>query len=139
VVPWYRKKHRHYKYETIKRVDLQTDWRLPEDVYTRRNFVVFTMDGYLTINSGYAWDGPSGPTFDTPSTMRASLVHDAIYQLIREHRLGMWWREPADKLLGRIMLEDYVGVWPRWHAARVRAWVWALKKFGWVAARPEHL
>ncbi len=40
-------------------------------------------DGVFAISKGYAWDGPSGPTFDTLNFMRGSLVHDALYQLIR--------------------------------------------------------
>jgi hypothetical protein len=40
-------------------------------------------DGTLVISPGYAWDGASGPTYDSKSSMRASLVHDALYQLMR--------------------------------------------------------
>jgi hypothetical protein len=37
----------------------------------------------LWLQKGYAFDGPSGPTFDTPSFMRGAGVHDGLYQLIR--------------------------------------------------------
>ena len=42
-------------------------------------FCSLTTEGLLIIRPGYAWDGPSGPTFDTPSFMRGSLIHDVLY------------------------------------------------------------
>jgi hypothetical protein len=68
----------------------------------------------LTIKKGYAWDGPSGPTFDTPSFMRGSLVHDALYQLICEDSLPDFFRAYADRLLYRLCREDGM--------SSVRAW-----------------
>ncbi|MEN6375536.1 MAG: hypothetical protein ABFD75_12280 [Smithella sp.] len=62
--------------------------------------------GNLIISKGYAWDGASGPTFDTPDTMRGSLVHDALYQLMRLGLLPESYREQADKLLHDICIED---------------------------------
>jgi hypothetical protein len=63
-------------------------------------------DGSLTIRKGYAWDGPSGPTIDTPDSMRGSLVHDALYQLMRLGLLSEDYREKADNLLQDICEED---------------------------------
>lgn len=40
-------------------------------------------DGALLVKKYYAWDGASGPTKDTKNSMRASLGHDAIAQLMR--------------------------------------------------------
>lgn len=71
--------------------------------------------GDITIKKGYAWDGPSGPTIDTPSFMRGSLVHDALYQLMREGHLDHGtYREAADQALRAICRED--GMWS------IRAW-----------------
>jgi hypothetical protein len=39
--------------------------------------------GNLFIGSGYMWDGPSGPTFDTENWMMASVIHDALCDLVR--------------------------------------------------------
>lgn len=50
----------------------------------RRSYGVLTVDGDLSIRRGYSWDGPSGPTIDTGTFMRGSLVHDFLYQLLRE-------------------------------------------------------
>ena len=38
--------------------------------------------GLFHVARGYCWDGASGPALDTMNFARASLVHDAIYQLI---------------------------------------------------------
>ena len=78
----------------------------------------FTWTGnYLTIKAGYAWDGPSGLTFDTNTFMRGSLVHDAMYQLMRMGEMGSFYRKDADDILREICLQD--GMWS------FRAWyVW---------------
>ncbi|MCK4609481.1 MAG: DUF1353 domain-containing protein [Gammaproteobacteria bacterium] len=69
-------------------------------------FIVLTTDGSLIIRNGYAWDGPSGPTIDTPNFMRGSLVHDVLYQLMRNGHLEQSKRKLADKAMKQICLED---------------------------------
>jgi len=54
----------------------------------------------------YTHSGRRGPARDTKNFMRASLVHDALYQLIRKKVLSRKWRLEADKELKRICLED---------------------------------
>ena len=82
--------------------------------------------GALTIEKGYAWDGPSGLTFDTPSVMRGSLVHDCLYQLLRETGFGApgahdQRRRQADEILYRICIEDGMWKWrAKWILAAVR-------------------
>jgi hypothetical protein len=71
-------------------------------------------DGLLTIKPGYSWDGPSGPTFDTKNFMRGSLFHDALYQLMREQKVGQDQRKRADELLREHCIEDGM--------SKVRAW-----------------
>ncbi len=81
---------------------------LPTQVKTKY-LCIASVDGCtaLTIRSGYAWDGPSGPTIDTKNFMRGSLVHDALYQLIRLEYLDKnRYREPADRELYRICRQD---------------------------------
>lgn len=76
------------------------------------------LDGTLLVKDGNAWDGPSGPTFDTPSFMRGSLIHDALYKLIRKGYLPQHYKNVADLILKDICLED--DMWP------IRAW-WVYK------------
>lgn len=79
-------------------------------------------DGKLWIRQGYAWDGPSGPTIDTLTFMRGSLVHDALYQLIRLQLVPADLRDEADKILRRICLEDGMNA--------IRAW-WVYQGVKW--------
>lgn len=103
-----------YPYQLIEQEVFQTTIK-PEGNAIHTQFISLFADGRLVINSGYAWDGPSGPTkaivkvlekipfagkwlvkkfleaFLTPS-----LGHDAKYQLIRQGHLGVECRQPAD-------------------------------------------
>lgn len=64
----------------------------------------------LVIKKGYAWDGPSGPTIDTKSFMRGSLVHDALYQLMRDGYLDGSYRKVADKILKYMCINDGMSI-----------------------------
>ena len=96
------------------------------------DFITLTPAGLLTIHKGYAWDGPSGPTWDTPAFMRGALVHDVIYQLCRQGHLSKSYRRAADELLRAICIED--GMW------RIRAWYvyHAVRLFAGDCADPSH-
>jgi len=86
--------------------------------------------GKLSLKQGYAWDGPSGPVIDTRALMRPSVVHDALYQLMREALLDLSYRGLADDIFRTHCLEDGVS---RLRARRLR---WGLKVFGEKYARP---
>ena len=80
--------------------------------------------GVLTVKAGYAWDGPSGPTVDTKTSMRASLVHDCLYQAISDNVLPYTARSAADRILKEICLDAGMNQW--------RAFIWhsVVEKFG---------
>ena len=80
-------------------------------------------NGRLHILEGYVWDGPSGPTIDTPASMRGALAHDALYQLAREGHLGLEMRPFVDRLAYRVWRQDGMN----WFRARL--WLRALKLF----------
>lgn len=116
-----------FKYQLVKGYQVQTGItgaaaRIP-------HFIELDQDGALRIFAGYAWDGASGPTIDTKNSMRASLIHDALYQLMREGKLGQEWRDEADKLLHDICVKD--GMW----SVRAKAWLLAVWKFAAYAAK----
>lgn len=87
----------------------------------------------LRIMPGYAWDGASFLPFlwfGTPSAwLTPSLVHDALYQLIREGLLAREHRAAVDGLFRDLLIER--GVW------RVVAWAayYAVRVFGNFAVR----
>jgi hypothetical protein len=99
---YYRKLNK-YKYQLVKPYNQVTGIT----GYTiDTTYVRLTVDGRLEISNGYAWDGPSGPTFDTVDFLRGSLVHDALYQLIRLEQIPFHYKNYADLLLKKICLED---------------------------------
>ena len=85
-----------YKYQLEK--DFITEVDLFGESITSP-FLELRPDGYLLIRKGYAWDGPSGPAIDTKSFMRGALVHDALYQMMREYGLNRDYRPTADKIM----------------------------------------
>ncbi len=123
------KKLKKYKYQLVKPFSIKTKIKVESIVNT--DYLRLTKAGKLTVKKGYAWDGPSGPTFDTLNFMRGSLVHDALYQLIRDGHLDYNTREPADKLLRDICLEDGM--------SRLRAWIvyHGVRTFAGGAAKPR--
>lgn len=70
------------------------------------DFISLQDNGVIIIRKGYAWDGCSGPTIDRKTNMRAGLVHDALYQLIRLGHLPASKRSDIDKLFKKILQED---------------------------------
>lgn len=78
-------------------------------------YIALDQEGLLSIKKGYAWNGPSGPALDTLNFMRGSLVHDALYQLMRNDELDRdQYRKPADELLRKMCRDDGM--------SRIRAW-----------------
>jgi hypothetical protein len=111
-----------YKYQLVETVTLETSIRPPISIETE--WITLTMNGKLTCKKGYAWDGPSGPAFDTKNFMMPSLGHDAIYQLIRLNLLPKAYRIYADKDLRYWCLKKKM--------SRIRAWwvYWAVRLRG---------
>lgn len=98
-------------------------------IYT--DYLELTREGVLKIRAGYHWDGPSGPAIDSKGFMRGSLVHDALYQMVRRGLLPKDRRLAIDALLKRYCIEDGM------HPIRA-AWVYAsVRSFGWLACRPR--
>ena len=133
-----------YKYQLAKDYETKIGIILGYPIIT--DFICLYATGYLVIKKGYAWDGASGPGIDTKNILRGSLVHDAIYQLIRQG-LNLGFREQADKELKRIFLEDSWEInkkkkfsRTRQKCSEVRAW-WvyrAVRGFAKEAALPEN-
>ena len=105
----YRKLH-GYKYllEALKSVDLNTP------VVAQHKYFTIAMN-FVVIHKGYAWDGLSGPTFDTDNSMLASLVHDIFYQAMREGLLPPSFRKTADQEFHRILIEQGMSKFRAWY------------------------
>lgn len=120
------------KYRSGYKYQLAEDYRHPGPVPPRlcppadviAPYIHLAQSGTLTVCKGYAWDGASGPTWDTPATMTPSLVHDAFYQLMRLGLVSRDCRETVDQLF-YLMLRARGMFGPR-------AWLWyrAVRRFG---------
>lgn len=120
---------KNYKYQLVS--DYVIAIGIKPDNNIRTQFIDLDTQGMLTIKNGYAWDGPSGLAIDTRSFMRASLIHDALYQLMRGEYLDCDIHQKyADDLLRAICLEDGMG--------KLRAWFncMMVRAFGRISARP---
>ena len=120
-----------YKYQL--KSEYQVDIPIKPEHNITTDFIALTTEGHLTICNGYAWDGPSGPTPDFVSFMRSSLIHDALYQLMREQFLDKAkHRKPADELFYQLCLDDGLN--------RIAAWIsfCLVRKLGDPSADPAN-
>jgi hypothetical protein len=118
-----------YKYQLLEDAFLQTSI-LGYNIKTR--FIRLTPDGMLTALAGYAWDGASGPTIDTKSSMMGSLFHDVIYQLMRENLISHEFRILADQYLHDICLKH------GFFEVRADYWEFAVNAFGEAAINRDY-
>ena len=118
-----------YKYQLASEYRINISIRPTEDIIT--DFIELGHSGGLRVMNGYAWDGPSGPVIDTRENMRASLVHDALYQLMRNGELNARrTRKAADKIFREICKEDGVS------SFRANLYYKALRQYGKPATSP---
>lgn len=125
------KRRRRYRYNLHSDFQYQTDLDIenPGDL----GKLEITSQGKLIIRKGYSWDGPSGPSIDTKNFMQGSLIHDALYQLMREEILPQNARERADEILREICLEDGMSKFRAWYVYR------AVRVGGASSAKPDLL
>jgi hypothetical protein len=72
-----------YKYRVSKNYKFQLPFYFPECL---TEFVTLEKES-IYIAEDYAWDGATC-AIDSPDFMRGSLIHDVMYQLIREKKLS---------------------------------------------------
>jgi len=120
-----------YKFQLKEIYHILTKIKLEEDISTPDKFPFIRLGkrGLLSIYNGYAWDGASGPAINNKTIIRGSLVHDALYQLIRSGKLNKSHRKYADEIFRDICLEDGM--------SKIRAyWVyWAVRLFAGFAVK----
>jgi hypothetical protein len=120
-----------YKYQLAEGYEVSISIKPKSDIKT--DFIALDAVGNFLVKKGYAWDGPSGPVKDTRENMRASLVHDALYQLMRNKKLSArTHRKAADKLFKEMCKDDGVS------NLVASTYYKALRKFGKPAASPQN-
>lgn len=117
-----------YKYELTRGCKELTLLSVPHDI-KRGRWITLRRGGVIEIGERYSWDGPSGPARDTKNFMRASLVHDALYQLMQEGLLPRSYRKRADQTMRKLAREDGMSRFRAWYTYR------AVRMFGGSSAR----
>lgn len=120
-----------YKYQLCEVYKDHISIRPEVDIVTR--YILLSVNGELEIRYGYAWDGASGPTIDTLNSMRATLVHDALHQLMRMGLLDRKWKTKTDLLFEEMLVEDDMS------KCRARVWFRGVDKFGYSATLAENV
>jgi hypothetical protein len=88
-----------WKYRLVESISVQTTVKPDKPILDDTRIMVLLPSGLISIGAGYSWDGASGPAIDTKDFMLASLVHDALYQMIRLGLLDKSFRKAADETL----------------------------------------
>lgn len=109
-------KYRHlkgYRYELLEMEVVLTEIK---DLEIQHPLISLWKGGRLFVHPHYAWDGASGPfTQQTKTNKRGSLIHDALYQLMREGLLPRKYRKYVDQLFKQICLEDGMSKFRAWY------------------------
>ncbi len=120
-----------YNYQLAKDYHFKTSI-IPEQAVNNK-FISLDLEGNLIVKNGYAWDGVSGPVKDTKKNLRASLVHDALYQLMRKEKISAEkYKDEADKIFRKICEKDGVP------SALAKIYYNVLKKVGKYATEPKN-
>lgn len=101
------------------RYQLAEDYALPIYIYPGKpittEYTQLTISGLLTVKKGYVWNGPSWFIMNTRNLVRGSLLHAALYEMMREGSLDRHiWQEEADRLLQEICKEDGMSALRAW-------------------------
>lgn len=101
----FRRIKKHWKYQLGE--DHVENLELKPEAPISTSFVKFSMNGRLRVKKGYSWDGPAGPMVEDHTNMRASLIHDVLYQLMRSGKLDHKRdRATADRIFFEMCSED---------------------------------
>lgn len=95
--------HPEYKYR-LARLFTWTNRDLLANIEVNSPYIRIRK-GMLTLKVGYCWDGATA-YHDSPSLMRGSLIHDALYQLLRERLLPPSSRKLADIIYRKVIIAD---------------------------------
>jgi hypothetical protein len=93
-----------YKYQSKDHFFIKMGFSPEKDIITEYGFFLAT--GWIGIRKDYAWDGASGPTYDSKNSMIGSMVHDLLYQIMRDGLLKRSFRKKADLAIYYLVRRD---------------------------------
>ena len=117
-----------YLYKISKLADIEVPFKsglIPGQIVSNDFITLECIDSetvLLTAKKGYSWDGASGAV-NTESWIIASLVHDMLYQIMREDLLKRSLRKQADLAMYYFLKKSMVRgnyLSRKWGAARAR-------------------
>lgn len=117
-----------YKYQLFE--DFRFKIKIPISKPLESDWLKSDLLGNILVKKGYCWDGATC-AIDTDNFMRGALVHDVLYQLIREGVILNKYREHADDILIRILEIDGMSFIRRFYVKQ------SLNMFGAIAASPS--
>lgn len=85
-------------YKLLETVSAVTLVSIERDVHLADRLISLSANGVISIKDGYVWDGATC-AIDTADFILGSLVHDALYHLIRVNAVPASMRLNADKTL----------------------------------------
>jgi len=104
-----------YKYQLARDYFKKTPICPEEDIITK--WWILTKGGLLLLKDGFAWDGASGPTFDTLNSMSSSAEHDAFCKMLRNRTLDYdRWQDRINQFFHDRCVENGMGA--------IRAKIW---------------
>ena len=114
-----------YKYQLLESFTKKLNYPFPDvesDFFTIKDNIIY-------IKKFYSWDGASGPTIDSKTSMIAGLVHDCLYQSINTNLMDPSYKATADKEFLSILLENHMNKF------RAYSWYFFLGLFGKVYSK----
>jgi len=118
-------------YQMIEDATIQTEIYPEEDI--RGWCWNLKMNGELTLEAYFTWDGASGPTWDTPSCKRGSGFHDSLFEAFRKELLDVIkWFKPSNELIRDLCIDDDMWKW------RANGWYKGLSIGSHSAANPKN-
>jgi hypothetical protein len=131
----------------------QWKYRVVKDIWVQTSFVGYDIDhtyftvfssGLILLKKEYCYDGPSGPTIDTPDTMVPAAPHDVIYQCMRLGLIPLSERIKADKMFYDLMVAEGdrletkdTAAKKSWRRIRANTWYYNLRWFGESSAKKQ--
>ena len=85
-----------YKYQTLEPYNLHLPQEFSGQMANLSHIIL--VNNLLHIKAGYCWDGASWAV-DTDTFMKGSLIHDNLYQLMRQGEIRRSLRIEADKVM----------------------------------------
>ena len=107
------------KYKSGYKYQLHEDFNAILPIYPdadiETQYIDLDHNGLILIKEGYAWDGASSVAIDTENIMVPSLVHDALYQLMRNSKLPHSNWKHADEIFEMLCRDRrMLGLRARW-------------------------